>query len=61
MNDRFFTPVFGSIIGFISFQTIESWIATLFIAFLSGIMAWLAKYLMNSFVKFYKAKKAKND
>jgi len=59
MNEKVLTWIFGGIIGWISFETLESVIYSLLIAFLGGVAATFGKMLCNYIVRCVKQKKIK--
>jgi phosphate/sulfate permease len=61
MNDRIFTPLLGFVLGFVSWESFQSIIYSLIIAFIGGIVAWLAKFLCDTLYKIFKNRKSNNE
>ncbi len=61
MNDKILTPLFGFVLGFVSWESFQSILYSLIIAFLGGIVAWLAKFFCNWLYGKFKNKKSNNE
>lgn len=61
MNDKLFAPVVGVVLGWISFETLQSVLFSLFIAFLGGIAAWFGNKLCYKFEKWWCKKEAEHE
>ena len=61
MNEKLLTPIFGFILGFISWESFESVLCSLAIAFAGGVVAWTAKKLCDSTFNWYKLKRKKKN
>lgn len=61
MNERIFTPLVGAVIGWISFETLQSVLYSILLAFLGGIAAWAGKKMCEKFEKWWQKKEAENE
>ena len=61
MNDKILTPLFGFVLGLISWESFQSVLYSLVIAFIGGIVAWLAKFLCDALYRIFKNKKSNNE
>ena len=61
MNDKILTPLFGFVLGLISWESFQSVLYSLVIAFIGGIVAWLAKFLCDTLYRMFKNKKSNNE
>ena len=59
MNEKLFTPLFGFFLGLVSWESFQSIIYSLAIAFVGGIVAWLAKFLCDTLYKMFKNRNSK--
>jgi phosphate/sulfate permease len=59
MNDRIFTPILGFVLGLVSWESFQSIIYSLIIAFVGGVVAWLAKFLCDTLYKLFKNRNSK--
>lgn len=58
MNERTTVPLMGVLIGFISYESFQSILFSIFVAFLGGIAAWIGKKLCEKFEKWWLRKEA---
>jgi len=59
MNGKLFTPLLGFFLGFVSWESFQSIIYSLAIAFVGGIVAWLAKFLCDTLYEMFKNRNSK--
>lgn len=55
------TPIFGFVLGWISFESLQNIMYSLLIAFLGGIAAWFGKWLCDYIYNKLKSKKQHHE
>jgi hypothetical protein len=61
MNDRMLTPIFGFVLGWVSYESLQNILYSLLIAFLGGIAAWFGKLLCDYIFNKLKSKKSRDE